>query len=148
MQRPFGCIERTARSSAVTHPLRRYLHLALKSFRSKCKVDRSPEFVRDEIANDLHSIPGCVGIPDAGAAGFLPFDANWSARVTAQSAAPTDGDASITHGQRAVLCGIGRQLVQYHGQGLTGFRTQRYFRTIDICVGAGGVGRQFAVNEL
>ena len=107
-------IEHTTRRSAVAQPLRRYVQSALKSVSSECEVDLSPKFVGDEIANDLHSIPGCVGRPDGGPTGFLPFDTNPRACTPVRPTLPTNQDPSIVDGQRPVLCGIGRQLMQDH----------------------------------
>src|SRR4029453_13382398 len=92
---------------------RRYLQSAANAVSREGEIDPTPEFVGDEIANDLQSKPTCVGSLDSRGPRLFPFNVNSATRTSVQRTVPTHGDAPIADRKCTVLCGIGCQLVQH-----------------------------------
>src|SRR5262245_49463262 len=82
---------------------------------------------------------------DGGTAAFLPFDAKKGIRVPCS--VPPHGNPAAVGGERTMLGRIGRQLMQYHGHRLAGFRAQCQIRTIEVSIVPGHVGRKLALHE-
>src|SRR5262245_14419779 len=60
---------------------------------------------------------------------------------------PTDRHAPLVGRERAILCGVGGELMQHHGHRLTCLRLQNDFGAANLSVVAGGVRCKLAANE-
>src|SRR5262245_59762750 len=75
------------------------VNVAADSLNPKYKLDRTPQFIRDEIANDFGSITGILWDLDRGTARFLPFDAKARVRILVPYSVPPHGNAAARCGQ-------------------------------------------------
>ena len=141
-------MNRRADATLVEQHGDRNVDLAANASRQECKIDRATELIRDEIANDLHSIAGPRGGPDGGPGGFPPLDANSSTRLPIRHLAPQDGNPAIIGRERSMLGGVGRQLMQHHRHRLSRLRTERQLWTVELGVAPRHVGRKLAPHEL
>src|SRR6185295_11296097 len=68
-------------------------------------------------------------------------------RAPVQLLVPTDRHATILRRERAVLCSVGGELMEYRGHGLTRLGLQQDVRAADLGVVAGGIWFELAPNE-
>src|SRR5262245_17760479 len=116
--------------------------------RSEDKVNRAAEFVWDQVANCARTIAGIAGSDDRGTTNLLPFEHQIRTRASVQPPMPPDRHVALLGRERAVLCGVGGELMEHYCHCLTGFRAQYDLGAADSGIVVCGIGCKLVPNKL
>src|SRR6516162_6938118 len=125
------CGARDLRARQMLQPFGGYLQSASDAFACELIIHSPSELVGDEVLDHGRAISVGIGCTDRWSACLLPFEDQFTPRVTVGVPAPAYRYPAMPAGKGTILRGIGSELVQNHRHGLCRLRREHNVGAID-----------------